>query len=412
MPFMRWLGQKVIVTRAQEYLLRYQPTLIGVSGGLNQTLTLAALQLIVEGHRYVRQSTGPFKNPVGSALDILGMRHRHHYHSWWHTLTRSRLQELVAAEPDIIAVGVGPAQPGDIDQITRWFKFDIGLVTGIPTTRLDLFGDEATVAHEILSLIVSLPSSTTALLNTDHPAVAAMRSKTAARVITFGRSPAADVRLQHSQRHGTGFNGVVTWQQQSAELYLPHLVTTEHVTAALAALALTVPLKINLALAANRLAKLVPPPGQSRLLAGRAGSRLIDGSANTFPEDAFAGLDALRELPAQRRIAALGDITGLSAQAHTIHRELGHRAGLVADMLIVVGDRAAHAGAEALRQQKTDVHHFKTSREASKWLADYVRHDDLIFITGSSAMKMENITARLLADPQKDAHQLSRPINY
>lgn len=409
---MKWLAQKVIVTRAQEYLLRYEPLLIGVSGGFNQTLCLTALQLILDGHRHLRHSRQPYKNALGAALDVLGMRNKSKHHSWWHILTRSRLQELVAAEPDTIAIEVGPKKPGDIDAVAQWFKFDIGLVTGVPTAHLDLFGDHAMVAHEILSLVVGLSSKATIALNVDDPAVATMQSKTAARVITFGRSPTADVRLKHIQRQGTGFSGAVTVQQQSAELYFPHLTTTEHVTAALGALALTVPLKLNLALAANRLSQLVPPPGHGRLLVGKEGSRLLDSSADTHPEEAFAGLDALRELPAGRRIAVIGDITGLSAQSRSVHRELGHRAGLVADMLLVVGDSAADAGAEALRQQKTDVHHFKTSREAAKWLPDYVHAEDLIFITGSSTMRMENITARLLADPQKDAHQLPRPIKF
>lgn len=409
---MKWLAQKVIVTRAQEYLLRYEPLLIGASGGLNQTLGITALQLILDGHCHLRRSHQPYKNALGTALDILGMRNKNTHHSWWHILSRSRLQELVAAEPDTIAVEVGPKKPGDIDQVAQWFKFNIGLVLGVPLARLDLFGDHTMVAHEILSLVVGLSSKATVLLNTDDPAVATMPGKTAAHVITFGRRPTADVRLKHVQRQGTGFSGAVTFQQQSAELHLPHLTTTEHVTAALGALALTVPLKLNLALAANRLSQLVPPPGHSRLLAGKEGSRLLDGSADTYPAEAFAGLDALRELPAGRRIAVLGDITDLSAQSRSIHRELGHRAGLVADMVLVVGDIAAHAGAEALRQQKTDVHHFKTSREAAKWLADYIHVDDLVFITGSSIMRMENITARLLADPQKDAHHLPRPIKF
>lgn len=409
---MNWLAQKVIVTRAQEYVQRYQPLLIGISGGLNQTVLTAALHLILDGQRYLRASAQPFKSAPGAALDILGMRSRNKQHNWWHILTRSRLQELVAAEPDTVAVELGPKKPGDIDQVAQWFKFDIGLVMGVPATRLDLFGDHAMVAHEISSLIVGLPSSGIALLNTDDPAVAAMRGQTAARVLTFGRSPAADVRLKHVQRQGTGFSGEVAFQQQSAELYLPFLTTTEHVTAALGALALTIPLKLNLTLAANRLSKLVPPPGHSRLLAGQGGSRLIDGSADIFPEEAIAGLDALRELPARRRIAVLGDIVDLSAHSRSIHRELGHRAGLIADMVIVVGDAAAEAGAEALRQQKADVHHFKTSRAAGKWLADYMRADDLVFITGSSVMKMENITARLLADPVKDAHHLPRKILF
>src|SRR5262249_61265059 len=56
------------------------------------------------------------------------------------------------------------------------------------------FADQAEVAQAKGELVEALPADGVAVLNADDPAVRAMASRTAARVITFGRAGQADVR--------------------------------------------------------------------------------------------------------------------------------------------------------------------------------------------------------------------------
>ena len=70
----------------------------------------------------------------------------------------------------------------------------IGVVLNVGAAHLGEFGSRAAVAQAKGELVEALPANGLAVLNADDERVAKMRSRTSARVVTFGTSPAADVR--------------------------------------------------------------------------------------------------------------------------------------------------------------------------------------------------------------------------
>jgi UDP-N-acetylmuramoyl-tripeptide--D-alanyl-D-alanine ligase len=131
---------------------------------------------------------------------------------------------------------------------------------------------------------------------------------------------------------------------------------------------------------------------------GMNNSTLIDDSWDATPESTISALETLAAISARRKIAVLGDIQNLAAQAIEAHRTIGEKAAEHTDILITVGPDMKHAQTSALESQfEVDEHHFQQSKDVGKWLTDYIRQDDLILIKGSRAMHMEEVIKRLIA---------------
>lgn len=400
---MKYLGQKVLWLRARDYLKRYQPLLIGVTGSTGKTLTKEAIALALKDHRHVRVSPQSYNTPIGVALSILGVSAPYSRWGWVRLLSRSLVREVSRPEPDTIILELGADRPGDIGFLVKQARITIGVVTNISSTHLRLFTSKEMVAHEKMALITSLPRDGFAILNQDDPLVAHMHTHTPATVIWYGTSRETHIGLVRAERLSTGgFALEVTVNGQHYELSLRNIIARHQLGSVLAALAIASALKISTKQAIANLQNLIPPPGRMRLFVGKRGSGLIDDSYNASPEATLAALQTLKELPGRRKIAILGDMLDLGSETISWHEKIGEQAASIADIFIGVGQQMRHAQARALRTQNVDCHHFEDSRDVGKWLIDFLRPGDLVLIKGSRAMHMEHVTKRLLANPKRD----------
>src|SRR5205085_1633339 len=84
--------------------------------------------------------------------------------------------------------------PGHIAQLCRIAPPRLGVVLCVGNAHAGEFGGIEEIARAKAELPAALPAGGVALLNADDHRVLAMAGRTAARVVTFGRSAAADVR--------------------------------------------------------------------------------------------------------------------------------------------------------------------------------------------------------------------------
>ncbi|MEO7000990.1 MAG: alanine racemase, partial [Ktedonobacterales bacterium] len=163
-----------------------------------------------------------------------------------------------------------------------------------------------------------------------------------------------------------------------------------------------------------------PLPGRMRLLEGRTGLHLLDDSHNATPTSAAAGLVALtaraRHSHAQR-IAVLGDMLRLGAAEHTAHEELGRLVATHADYLVTQGERAELL-ADTARQQGLAADHIAvthTAEDAAQAALSFAAQAQegtgapvVVYIKGSEELRMERVTALLLAHPEQAEALLDR----
>jgi UDP-N-acetylmuramoyl-tripeptide--D-alanyl-D-alanine ligase len=121
---------------------------------------------------------------------------------------------------------------------------------------------------------------------------------------------------------------------------------------------------------------------------------------NSNPAAARAMLDVLRESPAGRRLAVLGEMLELGPTSAELHRELGrYAAGSGIDFLIGVrGD--AHAMVDAAvgaGLPESAAVFFEDAAEAGEFVRQVARPGDAILFKGSRGVRVERALERLLA---------------
>ena len=190
------------------------------------------------------------------------------------------------------------------------------------------------------------------VLNADDPRVAAMAGRTAARVVTFGRSPGADLRAEDEEldEHGRATFRMVT-PSGAAEVAL-RLIGAHQVGNALAAAAVAIELGADPEMAAELLSAAEPTSRWRMEVTERAdGVAVINDAYNANPESMRAALETLGALTAggRRGWAVLGPMAELGEGEAEAHAEIGRLAArLGVPRLVAIGSgrgpRAYRAG--------------------------------------------------------------------
>src|SRR4029453_4815266 len=117
--------------------------------------------------------------------------------------------------------------------------------------------------------------------------------------------------------------------------------------------------------------QLQPPAHRGEWRSHPSGARLYDDSYNANPASMRAALRTLANLPANRRIAVLGDMLELGPEEERLHRDSGRDVAGSADLLVAVGERARWIGEGAVAAgfPATSVIRASSAEEAAGFLS-------------------------------------------
>jgi UDP-N-acetylmuramoyl-tripeptide--D-alanyl-D-alanine ligase len=232
-----------------------------------------------------------------------------------------------------------------------------------------------------------------------------MAARTAARILTYGLSPDADVSAEDVA--SSGFDGMrFTLRLPPARGGRPVRLPARipglgklSIHNALAGAAVghaggVDPAKIVHALAAGWSAA---HRGQVIRL-GRI--TLIDDAYNASPPSVTAALDMLAGLPG-RRIAVLGEMLELGKGSVTGHREVGTAAAATVDLLVVVGGGNASliaSGARAAGLNPSRVLEARDREAALDLLRSRLRDGDVVLAKASRGVELDLLVEALKAE--------------
>ena len=150
---------------------------------------------------------------------------------------------------------------------------------------------------------------------------------------------------------------------------------------------------MNLVKIAEALEGYRPAGSRMQLMQGIKETLVIDDSYNASPLSMHAALDTLRDLPAKRRIAVLGDMLEIGRYAPEAHGRAGRLAAGSADILFTVGSRAKFIAEAAVAEgmKRSAVRSFDTADEAVEPLQALLKSGDLVLVKGSHAMELYKI---------------------
>lgn len=399
------LGARILWQRAQEYLKKYQPTLVGVAGSFNTSITAQAISLVLEAKGSVRTNAVPLSSEHDIAVAVLGGNHPEQRQGWIGFLIGSRTKEILQSEPNSIVLDIKVEKPGDMLDIASSLPFSVAALTVIDAQDMSLFASKQFIAHEYEALPMALGRSGIAVMNIDDDAIAPIKKHLTCETITVSIHQRADVYLSRITRLGlTGFAGEIMVGSTPYEFLLPHLVSQQQLIALLTAVATAFGLSLNIPRALKRLQCLTPPSHQMKIVQGKNNSLLLDDSFSATPQSIHNAFTTLATLPGHlphtheitpRRIAVLGDMADLAALAPLAYETIGKQAAQNADLLLFVGEEMKKAQAAVLTSSTVDTHHFVGSRDVGKWLSDFLKSGDIVLITGGAHMEMQHVVEAL-----------------
>lgn len=363
------------------------PAVVAVTGSVGKTTTKDLAAAALAADRATVAAEGSFNNELGVPLTLLA--------------TRSDTRVLVAE--------VGARGVGHIASLMPWVAPDVAVVTAVAGAHLEMFGDLDGVARAKGELVEALPADGTAVLNADDPRVWAMRGRTDAHVVGYGRGADADVRwsdLELDQLARPTATVTTPWGEIRVTVPLPGRHNLDN---ALAALAVAGALGVPPAVASAGIADATVSRWRGELQQRSDRLVVLNDAYNANPTAVRAALAVLDDLrrAGGRTVAVLGHMAELGPGERQDHEDVGVAAA-GADLVVGVGRThglvaaAAAGGAEALQVDTPD--------QAVDALRGRVGRDDVVLVKASRSAGLERVAEALLADdtPRDDGRRPRR----
>ncbi len=393
---------------------RYHPQVVMVSGSVGKTSTKDAVAVVLTTRFLVRSSEKSFNSEFGVPFTILGVKNPWGNPLAWVSIVKKSLALLLLPNhyPNMLVLEVGADRPGDLARILRIATPDAVVVTRLPEipVHVEAYSSPEAVREEEFSPAYALNAESPLIVPSDDPYALDSALRTPARVISYGSTDDATVRITdvdfyENEGKVSGMQAKVQVDDTQEHLVVKGSVGTTQLLPVAVALACALAFEIPIPEALKALESYGPPPGRGRLFAGMNDSTIIDDSYNASPAAVEEALTTLKSFPrAKRRIVVLGDMLELGRYSVMEHGRIGTLASNSADIIIAVGIRA-RAFADATRSTKTIL--FDNARAAALALPDLVREGDVILVKGSQSIRTERIVEALLANPS-DASRLVR----
>jgi UDP-N-acetylmuramoyl-tripeptide--D-alanyl-D-alanine ligase len=361
--------------------------IVGLTGSSGKTSTKDLIAAVLQPLGDVVAPPGSFNNELG--------------HPW--TVLRATPQT------DFLVLEMSARHPGNIAALARIAPPAIAAVLNVGTAHLGEFGSREVIAATKAELVQAVPASGVVILNADDSVVAAMAAQTPARVVTFGRTAAADIRADDVELDELA-RASFTLHARGQEIRVDLAVHGEHqVGNALCATAVALECGATLAQVATALAAAVPASRHRMEVNSRPdGVTVINDAYNANPDSMRAGLQALavmarKSAGAARSWAVLGEMGELGQDSIAEHDRIGRLAvRLDISRLIVVGTgrpmSAMHQGAVMEGSWGSESILVPDADAALALLRSELEPGDVVLVKASNAAGLGALAETLLRD--------------
>ena len=332
------------------------------------------------------------KEMLRAALPAFGPTHAaeaSYNNHWGVPLTLARLPRDAA----FAVVEIGMNNAGETLPLACLAAPHVGIVTTVASAHIGRLGSLEAIADEKAALLDGLLPGGVSILPADSPFLGRIADRAPGPALTFGESPRADIRLRAVEPTADG--SLVRADVAGREMAVPLAAPGKHMALnALAALAACHALGLDARMAAEGLSSFRPTAGrgeQRRIHGGQA--LLLDESYNASAASVRAALALLRDTPAKRRIAVLGDMLELGSFAKAEHAGLADDVQDCADLLFTCGPLARAVFDRAPPSLRGA--HAADAEALAAIIGAAVRPGDAILVKGSLGSRMTLVVQAL-----------------
>lgn len=343
------------------------------------------------------------KDMLRAALSRIGPTHgadKSFNNHWGVPLTLARMP--AGTRFGVFEIGMNNA--GEITPLTAMVRPHVAIVTTVEAVHLAQFESVEAIAEAKAEIFSGLEPGGTAIINRDNAHYDVLRrhaEEAGARVVSFGQDARADVRSNALEiaAEGTGIEIAIGAREFHFRVGVPGVHIAMNALAVAAAID-AVGADVEPAL--DALATVAPPPGRgvrTELSLGNGHILLIDESYNANPASmraAFAVLGSVPRAAYPRRVAVLGDMLEMGADAKSHHlalKEAVDAAGT--DLVFASGPNMEHLF-RALPPERQGAWTLRPG-DIEEPLVARLRAGDVVMVKGSNGSRMGPVVEALKA---------------
>ena len=364
-----------MVRMASNYRMLFSPLMIGVTGSVGKTTTKEFCYAVLSAFGNTLKTEGNQNNEIGLPNTLF------------------RLDDAT----EYAVVEMGMSNLGEIERLARAARPSAGIITLIGVSHLENLGTRENILKAKLELCYGLPDGAPLALNADDDLLPTAKLPERLRPVWFGiDSPDADVRAIKITAGDNGTDFVLSDKEYGDfPVHIP-TVGLHTVSDALAAYAAATRLGLDPAKAAAALSN-YQTTGMRQNIVHKAGVTVIEDCYNASPDSMRAALGVLKDQPAERRVALLGDMLELGSVSEEAHRQVGEWAAEAGvDLLIAYGPLSA-AMAQAAAEKGVTTLHCETEQDVVGYVRQNVHAGDALLAKASHAMKLDQVLEQFYA---------------
>lgn len=297
---------------------------VGITGSFGKTLTKDLVAAALATRRRVHAAPGSYNTEVGLPLVVLGC----------------------PDDTEVLVVELGARRRGEIAELCAISRPDVGIVTGVGTTHLEIFGSREVIARTKAELVESLPADGVGIVPSDDDFLCLFAERAHARLATVGPGSPTRYRAHRVDPSGRTL-GEVAIDGIEVDVVLPLPGRALMRNAAMAVRA-AVELGLDPVEAASALESATTT--SARMEVDEIGPwTVVNDAYNANPTSVSAALRALGELRPEAALwAVLGAMAELGPISDRAHERVGRLAAALGyEGVVVVGEDARGIAAGA-----------------------------------------------------------------
>ena len=349
----------------------YDIPVVQITGSVGKTSTRDIIANVVRTQYKTLQTEGNQNNAIGLPTTLLKLK-----------------------DHEAVVVESGMNHLGEIRYLGKIAKPTVAVITNIGTAHIGFLGSRENILKAKLEILENLKPGGYIVINNDNDMLNKWaKEDTKYKKYTFGIDEKSDVmayNIKVSEDYST-YNVKIN----NKEYFVKVPVSGKHfVYNSLCAIAVGNLLNIAPENIIKGIETFTLTKNRMEVNKIKDDVTVINDAYNASYDSMKAAIEYLQGLPGGRKIAVLGDMFELGKYSEEIHRKVGievftHKI----DMLVTVGNESKYIAEEVkyLGMPKENVTSFNTTEEATDYLNNILRKNDVVLLKAAHGMQFSKI---------------------
>ena len=287
---------------AKAHRSKFQNTkIVGITGSNGKTTTKEMLTSILGKKGKTLSNQGNFNNRIGVPLSVLQL----------------------TSDTEYAVFEMGTSLHGEIKILSDIVNPDVGLITNIGFSHLEIFTSPEGVFKEKNDLFDNVKKSGCIVINNDNNFLKTIQNIVSQRIITFAIDNVADVYVKNIELCSNKTDFDLFYKGNSVKISM-HAIGRFNVENALAAASCAIGLGFSLDKIKEGIEIFIPPKMRMETLITSSGVVLINDAYNANPSSTKQAIQTVLQCYAGKKInLVLGDMLELGDKSEDYHFELG-----------------------------------------------------------------------------------------